>query len=261
MTTSSTLTPPDTRTLPQDFLDQYHELGFFVVPGLFSPEEVAEMVRECQSILAGDYGELYQGAFQADPGCTSEIKAERKITAVVERSLIFRKYLLKKSLVERVQDILGPDILLFRDILMLKPARVGSKMPWHQDSNYWPIAPQELCSVWTALEPATIENGCMRVVPKSHKLKLIKSRTTDGTGPLDDDQVSLDQAIDLPMDLGSSLFFHSRLLHGSEPNRSETSRRAFITSFMSARSKLTTEESRRRYFLVSGRTYPDSVRD
>lgn len=220
------------------------------------------MLAECDAILAGEYGELYHGAFQIDPGSTSERKAERKISAVVERSVIFRKYLLKETLVRRVQDILGDDILLFRDILMLKPALVGSKMPWHQDSNYWNIAPAELCSVWTALDPATIENGCMRVIPRSHKLPLIKSRSEEGDGALDDDQVTLNDAIDVPMAPGSSLFFHSRLLHGSEPNHSPNSRRAFITSFMPARSTQTRfrEKGRSRYFQVSGRTYDGCVK-
>jgi len=259
--TTATLTRNQPQLLTDEQLAQYEEQGFFVVRDLFDADEVREMVAECESILSGAYGELYAGAMQIDPGSTGTQQAERKISAVVERSVVFRKYLLKDALMRRVQDILGPDVLLFRDILMLKPAQVGSKMPWHQDSNYWPIEPQELCSVWTALEPATAENGCMRVVPGSHKLDLIASRGKGGHGPLEDDQVNLDKAVEVPMEPGSSLFFHSRLLHGSEPNRSDRSRRAFITSFMSARSRVTRPDSRSRYFLVSGRTYPGCVSD
>jgi phytanoyl-CoA hydroxylase len=260
--TTNTLTRTAPKTLSSEQLDQYQELGYFVVPNLFSKSEVKEMLAECDAILAGEYSELYSGAFQMDPGSTSERKAERKITAVIERSVIFRKYLLKEALVRRMQDILGPDILLFRDILMLKPALVGSKMPWHQDSNYWQIAPEELCSVWTALDPATLENGCMRVIPRSHHGNLVKSRLQNGLGPLDDDQITLNEAIDVPMEPGSSLFFHSRLLHGSEANLSPHPRRAFITSFMSAHSQQTRFDNgiRTRYFQVCGKSYPESVK-
>lgn len=249
------------RILTAEQRQQYEEQGFFVVRDLFNPGEVREMIEECESILRGDYGELYTGAMQIDPGSTAEIKVERKISAVVERSVTFRKSLLKPELMSYVQDVLGPDLLLFRDILMLKPARVGSKMAWHQDSNYWPIAPAELCSVWTALDPATIENGCMRVIPGSHRLPLIAARNQTGWGGLEDDQVELAEAIDVEMEPGSSLFFHSRLLHGSEPNRSDQSRRAFITSFMSAHSRRIEApgDSRQKYFLVSGRTYEGCV--
>lgn len=255
---TATLNAPQVLTANQ--LEQYREEGYFVVEDVFDSEEVQQMLDECESILRGDFGELYDGATQQDPGSTEVVQKARKVSAVVERNLVFRKCLLKDELMRRVQDILGPDIFVFRDILMLKPAQVGSKMPWHQDSNYWPIEPKELCSVWTALDAATLENGCMRVVPGSHKMDLIRSRSERGDGPLEDDQIDLAKAIDVPMAPGSSLFFHSRLLHGSEPNSSDKPRRAFITSFMSAQSKLTPQAGiRNRYFLASGRSYPGCI--
>jgi phytanoyl-CoA hydroxylase len=258
--TTSIFTRREPQTLTSERLEQYEDLGYFVVPGLFNSHEVRKMLDECESILRGDFGELFKGAAQVDPDSTEQIKAERKVTSVVERSVVFRNYLLKDELVSSLQDILGPDILLFRDILMLKPAFVGSKMPWHQDSNYWPIEPMELCSVWTALDPATRENGCMQVIPRSHKLPIIPTRK--GNPALHDDQIDLEEAIEVPMEPGSSLFFHSRLLHGSERNRSDQSRRAFIASFMSAHSRRTEGigDARQRYFLVSGQTYSGCVR-
>lgn len=256
--TTATLDRPSAKTLSSEQSEQYRELGYFVVPNLFTKAEVKEMLAECDAILAGEYGELYSGAFQIDPGSTTNKKAERKISAVIERSVIFRKHLRKEALVNRMRDILGDDIMLYRDILMLKPALVGSKMPWHQDSNYWAISPTELCSVWTALDPATLENGCMRVIPRSHRQSLIKSRLQNGMGPLEDDQISLQEAVDVPMEPGSSLFFHSRLLHGSEANLSPHSRRAFIASFAASKSQLTPEagQARSRFFLLCGKGYP-----
>ena len=253
------------KSLSADEREHYQEHGYIVVCDLFTPQEVSEMLAECDAIHRGDYGELYGGAFQVEPEFAEAAKKNpdlaklaRKITYVVERSVVFRKHLLKKCMVDILSDILGPDLLLFRDILMMKPAKVGSKMPWHQDSNYWPIRPTDLCSVWTALDEATIENGCMRVVPGSHKLDLIESKQK-GTPFLLDEQVDLSKAVDVPLKPGSSLVFHSRLLHGSEPNRSDRSRRAFITSFMSAKYRQVKDAGRTRYFLVNGRTYPGRV--
>ena len=121
----------------------------------------------------------------------------------------------------------------------------------------------EVCTVWIAIDPSTRENGCMQVIPGSHKLDLIKSRLAHGTGSLDDDQVSLDKAIEVPMEPGSSLFFHSRLLHGSGANHSPNSRRAFITSFMSAHSKQTLfgPNIRSHYFQVSGKPHAGCVKN
>ncbi len=247
--------------------EHYHEHGYIIVRDLFSLQETSEMLAECESIHRGDFGELFADAAQVEPEFAEAAKKNpelarlaRKFSAVVERSVIFRKCLLKDKLLSILRDILGPDILLFRDILMMKPARVGSKMPWHQDSNYWPIQPASLCSIWTALDEATIENGCMRVIPGSHKLDLIPSKDK-GASALRDEQIDLAKAIDVPLKPGSSLVFHSRLLHGSEPNRSEHHRRAFITSFMSARSKTTSDLGRQRFFLCCGHTYPGCVKD
>lgn len=258
--------PKQFRAITQEDWEHYQEHGYIIVRDLFTPQEVREMLAECDAIHRGDYGELYGGAFQVEPEFAEAAKKDpeiaklaRKITFVVERSIVFRKYLLKQRVVDILSDILGPDLLLFRDILMMKPAKVGSKMPWHQDSNYWPIRPTDLCSAWTALDEATIENGCMRVVPGTHKLDLIESKQK-GSSFLLDEQVDLSKAVDVPLKPGSSLVFHSRLLHGSEPNRSDKSRRAFITSFMSAQYKQIKPQGRTRYFLVAGRTYPGCVK-
>ncbi len=265
-TTAEVLERPRTlRAITTEQWEHYQEHGYIIVRDLFSPGEVREMVAECDAIHRGDYGELFAGSAQIEPEFAEAAKKDpavgrlaRKFGAVVERSAIFRKYLLKEKLVQTITDILGPDVMLFRDILMMKPAKVGSKMPWHQDSNYWPIRPTDLCSVWTALDEATIENGCMRVVPGSHKLDLIESKQK-GSPFLLDEQIEMDKVVDVPLKPGSSLFFHSRLLHGSEPNHSDKSRRAFITSFMSARSTQIHTNVRARYFLVSGRTYPGCI--
>ncbi len=252
-------------TISRSQWEHYQEHGYIIVRDVFTQREVREMLAECDAIHRGDYGELYGGAIQVEPEFEEAVKANpelaklaRKITFVVERSVVFRKSMLKRKMVGILQDILGPDILLFRDILMMKPAKVGSKMPWHQDSNYWPIRPTELCSAWTALDEATVENGCMRVVPGSHTLGLI-APAQPGSPSLADEQVDPGKVVDVPLTPGSCLLFHSRLLHGSEPNRSDRPRRAFITSFMSARSTRVEHAGRTRYFLVSGRTYPGCV--
>ncbi len=259
--------PKTFRAITPEQSEHYQEQGYIIVRDLFAPSEVREMLAECDAIHRGDYGELFQGSAQIEPEFAEAAKKDpevaklaRKFSAVVERSVIFRKYLLKEKLVNVIRDLLGPDLLLFRDILMMKPAKIGSKMPWHQDSNYWPIRPTDLCSVWTALDEATLENGCMRVVPGSHKLDLITPKQQGATFLLDE-QIDFNRVVDVPLKPGSSLFFHSRLLHGSEPNRSDKSRRAFITSFMSAQSTQRDKfRTRERYFLVCGRTHPGCVK-
>ena len=67
-----------------------------------------------------------------------------------------------------VEDIIGPDILCWNTIIWIKEARSPSYVSWHQDLNYWGLDANDLVSAWLALSPATVESGCMRVLPGSH---------------------------------------------------------------------------------------------
>jgi Protein involved in biosynthesis of mitomycin antibiotics/polyketide fumonisin len=72
------------------------------------------------------------------------------------------------DIVELVSGVLGDDIILWGCHVFCKPAGDGYETPWHQDGHYWPIRPLANCTVWVALEPSTVENGCLRVIPRSH---------------------------------------------------------------------------------------------
>ena len=74
------------------------------------------------------------------------------------------------AIIDYVASVLGSDIILWGGQLFCKPAHTGLEVPWHQDGQYWPITPLATCSVWLAIDDVTIENGCMRYIPGSHKL-------------------------------------------------------------------------------------------
>src|SRR5438045_4088931 len=93
----------------------------------------------------------------------------RKIDGLVQGDDLFQKLGLHPNIVGIVAQIVGPDIKMFRNSLLLKPPEVGSQKGWHQDSPYWPIEPMELCSCWFPLDDATLENGCMAVLPGQQK--------------------------------------------------------------------------------------------
>jgi hypothetical protein len=64
---------------------------------------------------------------------------------------------------------IGPDIALWNMSFFAKPALNGKKTPMHQEGEYWPIVPLATCTVWIAIDEATVENGCLRYIPGSHK--------------------------------------------------------------------------------------------
>jgi phytanoyl-CoA hydroxylase len=115
---------------------------------------------------------------------------------------------------------------MIQDMALLKPPHVGREKPWHQDTAYFAMEPLELIlGTWTALDAATPANGCMHVVPASHKLGP-KPHYHERDCQLPDDVVETQQSIMVPLQPGGVLFFSGLLHHGTPPNRSATRRRA-----------------------------------
>ena len=74
-----------------------------------------------------------------------------------------------RQIVDLVSSVIGDDLVLWGCHVFCKPAREGYETPWHQDGHYWPIRPLATCTAWVALEPSTRANGCLRVIPGSHR--------------------------------------------------------------------------------------------
>jgi phytanoyl-CoA hydroxylase len=77
-----------------------------------------------------------------------------------------------KALLDIAEQFIGPNIALFATGYLSKPARDGQAVLWHQDGSYWPLDPMIVVTLWLAVGPSTPENGCMRVIPGSHRTGL-----------------------------------------------------------------------------------------
>jgi len=141
-----------------------------------------------------------------------------------------------------VEQVLGPDVILWGSQVFCKPARTGRTIPWHQDGQYWPIRPIATCSVWIALDDATPGNGCMRYVPGSHASgSLFAHRRREGEDLVLFEEVDpaahdLAGARDDALDAGQFSLHDVFLIHGSEANRSDRRRAGFVVRFMPATS-------------------------
>ena len=124
----------------------------------------------------------------------------------------------------------------------MKPAFHGSIVSWHQDSAYWTsVSPPALASCWTALDDATEENGCMRMLAGSYKKGLwpheqIYDKST-GDDFLHAQGVDVSQAVPIVLKAGSCSFHHSLTVHGSLENKTPYRRRGLAIGYMRADSK------------------------
>jgi hypothetical protein len=142
--------------------------------------------------------------------------------------------------VEPMRDILRTDtISLFTEKLNVKRAEVGGPIVVHQDYPYWVGVAEDAAEVATAilfLDDSTIENGCLEVLPGSHKNGEASRKPIDGFGAneMDEGAVDASQLIPLEVPAGSVVYFGSLLVHASGPNRTGRDRRALLYSYQPA---------------------------
>ena len=86
------------------------------------------------------------------------------------------------EILDMVEQIIGPDIIMWGSQVFSKPASDGLAIPWHQDGQYWPVRPLRTVTVWIAIDRADVDNGCMRVVPGTHRQGLMAHESSDDEG-------------------------------------------------------------------------------
>jgi hypothetical protein len=137
-------------------------------------------------------------------------------------------------ILDLVEDLIGPDILLYQTTAWIKNAGDNAYVSWHQDNTYWGFNPCNVLSVWVALSPARPESGSMRFLPASHKLGQLPVRydvqednllTSGQTAEIDP---SLFEPFATSLEPGEASIHHAFMVHGSPPNVS-TDRRLGIT--------------------------------
>ncbi len=129
----------------------------------------------------------------------------------------------------------GTAIACFRAMFMNKPAHRGTFLPWHQDR--WAYLDRDpLLTVYTALDAANIENGCVQIIPGSHRLGLLNPEHVSGflTAEQAAEQAAKGPIEHLVLGEGEVALLHNWVLHASDVNRSSNSRRAFSVCYMDA---------------------------
>ena len=138
-----------------------------------------------------------------------------------------------ETILDYVEDILGPDFYLWGSNFFIKPPHSSSTVGWHQDTYYWPLEPKISATVWIAFEDVDEENAAMKVIPGSHTAGLLKhsrASNTDSVLTLECEQGQFreDSAVSLNLRAGQISIHDDKLVHGSPANRSDR-RRAGLT--------------------------------
>ena len=216
--------------LSSDEVARYQRDGYLFPYDVLDAGEVAEARRKLESFEAKLGGPLPRSLI-AMPNIYS--------TTVDE---IIRS----PRILDRVESLLGPDILCWESAFLTKEPHAKSFFSWHQDAKYWGLEPYDVLTAWVALSPATRESGCMQVMTGSHIGELSPHKDTFGQDNMlsrgQEMQVAVDPArcVDMPLATGQMSLHHVKIAHGSGPNETDERRIGLVIRYVPAHVRQTT---------------------
>ena len=199
--------------------DAFASDGFFIVDALFTEAEcdtiTAEVERAAFELALGEAADgplSYRPMMHlASPALTAVATDPRWASIVL--------------------PLVGTgDARLYWEQAVVKPPQARTELPWHQDNGYTPLVPEEYVTCWLALDEAELDNGCLWVIPGSHRHGTVRHQ--NGAGPFRVGHNGPDtDGLPVPVSRGSVLVFSSLLMHRSGPNTTDRARRAWILQY------------------------------
>jgi phytanoyl-CoA hydroxylase len=222
-----------TQRIPS-LIESFDRDGFCIIKGAIPPQQVQALRTEYERLAATwqetirDYGDILgtsHDGFDKEPKQDGRVDQPvfRKIGRPCLISEPYRRLLEAPAVVELLRSLIGERVCLFRDVIYPKAARVAREKPWHHDQAYWKWEPAgAIVQTMTALDPHGLHNGCLQVVPGSHKQSWAHATTGEKSVSLPDEIAR--RAVSLVLDPGDTLVFSSLLLHASAKNTSADDR-------------------------------------
>lgn len=225
--------------LAQSQINEYRERGFIAVPDVLPADvleelrdEVARFVEKSRQVSEND------AVFDLEPSHTPEDPRLRRLKNPAQVSAVFDRVMRSDALLDLADPLLGFNGIRYRnDKLNLKIAEVGSPVEWHQDYAFYPHSNDDVLAIGVCLDDCTLENGCLRCIPGSHRLPVLDHHAGGafaGAVKSSDGELDLGQAEPLVLKAGSVSIHHARTLHGSEPNTSNIPRRLWLIELTAA---------------------------
>lgn len=226
----------------------YSRDGYLRLGRVLEPTTVTELCARADDLALGrvrnpaiemqlDTG----GAYEALPGAVRSFAEGtlryRKIQGL-ESDPLFSPLVRRPLIAEICARVYGAHapVSIFRAMVMNKPAGQGTFLPWHQDGgDVWKLDRDPLVTIWVALDPATRENGCLEVVPGTHRLGLLSAHGST-VAPQEVERHCPPEAVRaVEVESGHAILLHNWLIHRSGINPSPVSRRAFTACYMDGR--------------------------
>lgn len=207
--------------LASSAVERYRRDGFYFPVPVLAPGKALGLRRQLEAVEAEHGGRL-----------TGEIRHKPHLLFTWLADLVRHP-----AILDAVEDVLGPNLLVWSTSFFIKEARDAAYVSWHQDATYWGLSAPDVVTAWVAFTEATVENGAMRMVPGSHSEQLEHRDTFAPNNLLSRGQeiaVEIDEArgVDVLLRPGEMSLHHVRMVHGSPANRSDDRRIGFAIRYV-----------------------------
>lgn len=207
-------------------LEQYRADGFAVGGRILDDDELARLRTVLDSII---------------DNLPRDRRPENMPSLHYENGYL-RDLFLDDRLIDVAAQIVGPDVALFTSYVISKRPDDGLAVDWHQDAAFFPIEPMDTFTLWLAVDDSDVENGCMRVLPGTHRQQAVLLHKVDldsgTTLPMSLENLDLAGAADVQLRAGEYSVHDPWILHGSNPNRSSRRRCGITLKYISTRAEI-----------------------
>lgn len=242
-----TIDPP--KRLNETQVRSFVDNGYLILPGLIKPDELAELKADTSRIARGHYP---SAALQPLPASMSEVEVLKNILCIHQPhtiSPVMTRYVTHPEICGALSQITAAhlpfwdgSVKCMQSMLFVKPPLFQGQA-WHQDEIYIPTRDRSLIGAWIAIDDATVENGCLYVIPGSHRNGYLYPQHPHNKPDEFDfapESYGFDESAEIPVEVaaGAVVFFNGYLLHRSRRNRSTGYRRVLVNHYMNAWSLL-----------------------
>lgn len=231
--------------LTQEQIAAFRQHGYLVLPQLASPSFRQQILAFAALQLASAAEPVELESDTGYPGApvsrdVTGGKTVRRLLGVSMRDRLVADWATGPLLATPIKQLLGDDARMSQahhNCIMTKEPQFSSLTGWHRDSRYWHFARAELVSAWLALGHETVENGCLLVIPGSHRVD-VKPEQLDSAQFLrpdhPDNQALLQQAVPVPLQAGDVLLFSSNLFHAAGRNQTSQTKYSMVFTYRAA---------------------------
>lgn len=236
--------PVSQSSFSEQSVRDFQKDGYIIQRSLVPDSYVQRILAVARRDAGMHYGDIEYEADVQYPGAPASVEAEggrtiRRLKQAFSRDPVFSQLVKEPFLLNRLQQLIGPQVVMplaHHNCIMTKHPQYSSDTGWHQDIRFWSFKSSELVNAWVALGDETLTNGCLRLLPGTHRMILKPGQLDERLffrEDFEDNRESLDSAVTAELRSGDVLFFHARCFHAATRNFSENTKYSAVFTFRS----------------------------